>query len=99
MAAALAYQGDTIANPCESRPLESFLATEAQHLAPQFCRGRQKPRYSAGSQTEPSANCRSWVLGIEVPATAIAMPKHCCVDHALKAGKPVQDASPIAAGM
>src|SRR5689334_6170977 len=61
MAAALAYQGDTIANPHESRSLDCFLAREARYLAPQFCRSRRKPRYSAGFQAEPGANCGSWV--------------------------------------
>src|SRR5690348_4121122 len=60
MAAALAYQGDTIANPHESRSLDCFLAREARYLAPQFCRSRRKPRYSAGFQAEPGANCGSW---------------------------------------
>src|SRR5689334_3260350 len=66
MAAALAYQGDTIANPHESRSLDCFLAREARYLAPQFCRSRRKPRYSAGFQAEPGANCGSWAKVLDV---------------------------------
>jgi len=52
---------DTMANPRESSPLAGFFDGGTLYLAPQFCRDPRKPRYSAGFQTEPGANCGSWV--------------------------------------